>query len=112
MKNLTLIIPAKMEKESLPEVLYEIEKFNYHVKIILEKSDNETIKAVENFNHEIIFQAEKGYGNALISGINNCETKYFCIFNADGSFVPDELQHMYNLLEDGNGDFVFGKPFN
>ena len=37
MKNLTLIIPAKMEKESLPEVLYEIEKFNYHVKIILEK---------------------------------------------------------------------------
>ena len=111
MKNLTLIIPAKMEKESLPEVLYEIEKFNYHVKIILEKSDDETIKAVENFNHEIIFQAEKGYGNALISGINNCETKYFCIFNADGSFNPKEIEPMINKLENENLDFVFASRY-
>ena len=100
-----------MEKESLPEVLYEIEKFSYHVKIILEKNDNETIKAVENFNYEIIFQAEKGYGNALISGINNCETKYFCIFNADGSFNPKEIEPMINKLENENLDFVFASRY-
>ena len=52
MKNLTLIIPAKMEKESLPEVLYEIDKFNYNVKILLEKNDNETIKLI---NERAIF---------------------------------------------------------
>ena len=54
MENLTLIIPAKMEKESLPIVLNEIKKFNYKAKIILDKNDTETIKAIENFNHKII----------------------------------------------------------
>ena len=100
-----------MEKESLPEVLYEIEKFSYHVKIILEKNDNETIKAVENFNYEIIFQAEKGYGNALITGIKNVDTDYFCIFNADGSFNPKEIEPMINKLENENLDFVFASRY-
>ena len=31
----------------------------------------------------------------LIQGIKNVRTKYFCIFNADGSFNPIELDEMY-----------------
>ena len=39
--------------------------------------------------NEIIFQKGKGYGNALIEGINLINTEYLCIFNADGSFNPN-----------------------
>ena len=39
---------------------------------------------------KILKQSQKGYENALIEGINNTNTKYFCIFNADGSFDPAE----------------------
>ena len=39
---------------------------------------------------------KKGYGAALIEGIKNVKTKYFCIFNADGSFNPKELSIMLN----------------
>ena len=41
MKNLTLLIPAKKEKESLPVVLKEIKKFDCNIKVILEKNDIE-----------------------------------------------------------------------
>ena len=106
MEHLTLVIPAKNEKESLPSVLEELKRFNLKILVILEKNDLETINSINNYDCEILYQEDKGYGDALIHGINKTKTKYFCIFNADGSFVPDELQHMYNLLEDGNGDFV------
>ena len=39
MSDLTLIIPAKNEKESLPRVLDELKKFNVKKNIILEASE-------------------------------------------------------------------------
>ena len=39
MDNLTLIIPAKNESESLPKVLEDLSKYNFKINIILEKED-------------------------------------------------------------------------
>ena len=52
-----------------------------------------------------------GYGNALIEGINYCKTKYFCIFNADGSFNPDEIKEMMNKINLNNIDFIFASRY-
>ena len=43
MNNLTLIIPAKKEKESLSKVLDELKPYNYKIVVVLEKEDYETI---------------------------------------------------------------------
>ena len=80
MENLTLLIPAKFESESLPSVLTELKKFNYKICVILKETDLTTINSIKDFNIEIIYQKGVGYGNALIEGINNCHTEYFCIF--------------------------------
>ncbi len=111
MNNLTLIIPAKNEKESLPSVLDELIKFNFKPLIILEEKDTETIESIKNYDCKLIFQTQKGYGNALIEGIQNVTTKNFCIFNADGSFDPVELEKMYNLVEIEKYDLVFGSRY-
>ena len=88
MKNLTLVIPAKQEKESLPKVLNELKKYKVKKIVVLEKKDIDTIKSIKNFNCKILFQKNNGYGAAIIEGIKTVRTKYFCIFNADGSFNP------------------------
>ena len=110
MKNLTLIIPAKNESESLPEVLKEIKDYECKVIVILEASDIETIEAIENFDCKIVYQSDKGYGNALIEGMSNVETEYLCIFNADGSFNPKYLNEMLNTCRN-NIDFVFASRY-
>ena len=110
MKNLTLIIPAKNESESLPRVLTEIKDYDCSVIIILESSDIETINAAKNFNCKIVHQSDKGYGNALIEGINSVDTEYLCIFNADGSFNPKYLNEMLNTCSN-NLDFVFASRY-
>ena len=85
MNNLTLIIPAKNESESLPKVIKELNSYNYKISVVLHETDYATIESIKEFDIEIIYQKNKGYGDALIEGIKKCKTDLFCIFNADGS---------------------------
>jgi len=110
-KNLTLIIPAKNEKESLPYVLDEIKNLDCKKKVILASDDLETIDAIKNLDAEIVYQNNRGFGDALISGINSVDTDYFCIFNADGSFDPSELTNMMLLIKESNSDFIFASRY-
>ena len=111
MKNITLIIPAKYEKESLPSVLLELNKFSFNIIVVLEPTDHETIDSIKDFDCTVIHQINKGYGDALILGIKSVKTEYFCIFNADGSFNPIEISGMYSSLIDKEGDIIFGSRY-
>ena len=111
MNNLTLVIPAKNEKDSLPKVLDELKNYSLKILIILEKEDEETIQSARNYNCEILYQNGKGYGDALIHGINSVKTELFCIFNADGSFNPNELPKMLEQMTFEKADFVFGTRY-
>lgn len=111
MNNLTLIIPAKLESESLPSVLDELASYKFNINIVLHKSDNLTIDAIKKFDLKIIFQKNHGYGDALIQAIRECKTEYFCIFNADGSFNPSEIIPMFENLKEQNLDFIFGSRY-
>ena len=103
--DLTLVIPAKYESESLPIILDDLKKFNFQIIVSLHHEDKLTIKAINSYNLRTVMQKNKGYGNALIEGINACKTKYFCIFNADGSFDENDLPKMLDLNK--KNDFIF-----
>jgi len=110
MNDLTLIIPAKKEAESLPVFLKEIEKYECKKLIVLQKEDVETKKSIENIkNIEIHEQKINGYGSALIEGINSVKTDYCCIINADGSMDPKYLEDMRKQCT--KLDFVFGSRY-
>ena len=109
MNNLTLIIPAKQESQSLPIVLQEIEKLECKKIVILEETDLETISAINNLDCKIIYQNNRGYGDALIEGINSVQTEYLCIFNADGSFDPKYLSKKLELCKER--DYVFSSRY-
>ena len=109
MNDLTLIIPAKNEKESLPRVLQNLKNYNYQVIVSLQKNDLETKNSIRNFDVIIHQQTGIGYGNSITEGINRCSTKYFCIFNADGSFEIKDLEKM--LIKCKNNDFVFASRY-
>ena len=110
MKNLTLVIPAKYEADSLPKVLEEVKAFGCKIIIVLESNDIETINSTKGYNCNLIYQSEKGYGNALIEGMNSVQTDYLCIFNADGSFDPKYLNEMLSKCEE-NYDFIFASRY-
>jgi glycosyltransferase involved in cell wall biosynthesis len=110
MQDVTLVIPAKFESESLPRVLKEIESIAAQKIIVIPKDDLTTLNSIKDYDHKIIHQNEEGFGAALIEGINSVQTKYFCIFNADGSFDPKYLKGMREKLDLKN-DFVFSTRY-
>jgi len=111
MYKLSLVIPAKKEKESLPKVLDEIKDYNVNKLVVLEPEDHETIDSIKDYECEIIYQQKKGYGDAIKLGIQNVKSEYFCIFNADGSFNPLELKNMEKILEKRDADLVFASRY-
>ena len=114
MNDITLLIPAKNEKESLPIVIKELVQYDFQKLVVLSETDIETINAIKHLNVNIL-KIDKdldSYGNALRFGINEINTKYLCIFNADGSFDPKELRKMRNMLEINNLDFIFGSRYS
>ena len=110
MSDLTLIIPAKNEREALPIFLNEIKDYNYKKLIVIDTEDTETEREIRKYqNIEILVQKESGYGNALIEGINNSKTEFCCIINADSSMNPKYLKEMLQLCE--NKDFIFASRY-
>ena len=111
-KEVTLIIPAKQESISLPVVLRKLEKYNFEILIVLDRNDIQTIESIKYLKHKLIYQDQKGYGNAIICGINNSQTKYSCIFNADGSFEEEDITKMRNKIFESSLDFVFASRYS
>ena len=106
--NLTLLIPAKEDADCLFYVLNELKNFDVEKIIVI---PNNAILP-ENFKFEkikVIHQSKGGYGNALIEGMQEVKTDFFCIFNADGSFNPSELNDMLKLTKDF--DYVFASRY-
>ena len=63
MQDLTLVIPAKYESESLPIFLNEIIDLDCKKLIVLEADDAKTINSINDFDEiELLFQNKKGYG--------------------------------------------------
>ena len=110
MIDVTLVIPAKNESESLPKVLDELNKFDVKKIVVMSKDDLDTLNSIKKYNVRTIFQEGHGFGNALRTGIHSVETKFFCVFNADGSFDPKDLSKLRKILFDG-ADFVFSSRY-
>ena len=111
MKNLTLVIPAKNESESLPKVLQELKSYECKKLVILSKGDEVTYNSIKNYDCLIEYQTKSGYGNAIIEGINKVESEYLSIFYADGSTDPKDLEKMIRKLSNENLDLVFGSRY-
>jgi len=110
MRDVTLVIPAKFEADSLPKVLKELEKFSVKKIIVMPRNDHFTLNSIKKYKSDIIFQKKNGYGSAIIQGILSVKTKYFCIFNADGAFNPKYLKKMRTKLNK-QYDFVFNTRY-
>lgn len=107
MIDLTLIIPVKNEIESLPKFLDEVLKNEIKILLVIDPNDKNSYNS-EIFNNNLInilVTKNTGYGNALIDGIRQVKTKYFCIINADGSMNPNEIPNMMYLTS--KYSFVF-----
>jgi len=109
--KVSLVIPAKNEKESLGKVLTELKQYSIvnDIIIIVDSKKDNSIKIAKKFNTKLIVQKKSGYGNAIIEGFKYTKNKYGFIFNADYSFHPKYLKLMLSNKKKNN--FIFGSRY-
>ena len=113
-KNISIVIPARDEEKSLKILLKKFDKFKkYYEEIIIVdgKSTDKTIRVAREFGCKIIKQKKLGYGDAIIQGVNQVKTKYFIIFDADGSKDPIYLKKFSNELKKNRNNIIFAERY-
>ena len=56
---------CKKWERPLPIVLDELKDYDLKVIIVLEENDKETIESTQKYNCKLVYQENKGYGDAL-----------------------------------------------
>ena len=114
--ELTILIPAFNEETTIEIVIQKAKKWIEQNKIkseVLVVNNNSVDKtkeyAIKN-GVRVIDVLERGYGNAIISGIKEAKGKNIIMGDADDSYDFLEITDFYNELEKGY-DLVIGNRF-
>ncbi len=117
MSNLSVIIPAYNEEESLkllmPELLTFVKKHGLQLIVINDGSSDNSRKVLEGFegadnfkfyNHKV----NRGYGGAIKTGIRNSETTYSITIDADGQHDLADVLALHSTIKEEDADMIVG----
>jgi len=122
MKDLTVIMPAFNEEDSLLVYLPKVIEFcrQNEVKIIIvnDGSSGKTKDILEEISREYLFltvihhKINKGYGAALKTGLNIADSKYIISLDTDGQHNVDDISKLYKRAIFEDADMVVGRRSN
>ncbi len=111
--QLSVIIPALDEEESLPSLVNELYEnldktgVDYEILVIDDGSKVNVSSILEESKNLKIFRNKytKGQSQALLSGIKNSIYKYVVILDADGQNPPYEIINLLNEFNESEGRY-------
>ena len=120
--DLTLVVPAYNEEESLkqflPELLEFCERNGTQLVIVDDCSKDGTgamldeAAATHSFLRVSHHKVNRGYGGALISGLQLADTRFSVTLDADGQHRLEDVLHLLEKQEQSNADLVVGARGN
>ena len=117
-KLFTIILPCLNEDATILKRVKSIEKTlgkseykNDYDILICDNGSTDNSKNIYKKNSiNYISEGKRGYGNAIISGIEKSKTKYVVMLDGDMSYKCDDIPRFINELNKGN-DIVIGNRF-
>jgi glycosyltransferase involved in cell wall biosynthesis len=118
--QISVIIPAQDEEESLPELskwisrVMETQRFSYEVIIIDDGSSDHTWEKITEINASdsrfkgIRFNRNFGKSAALQTGFRACSGKVVITMDADLQDSPDEIPELYDMISKEKFHLVSG----
>ncbi len=118
--NISIIVPAYNEEESLPELcdwihrVMDEQKLTYEVIIIDDGSTDDSWRVINQISgsnsniKSLKFSRNYGKSAALNAGFKACEGQVVITMDADLQDSPDELPELYRLIQEEGYDLVSG----
>jgi dolichol-phosphate mannosyltransferase len=115
LEKLTFVIPSKNEEKNIISVQEEIYKYAPHSRIILVvDSDNDSTLNYINYklnDIKVVISSKKGFGAAIIQGLNLVSTEFCCVCLSDGSSNVKDFIEMQKILINKDLDIIFGSRY-
>jgi glycosyltransferase involved in cell wall biosynthesis len=113
MSNIKVIIPAYNEENSIAHVIGDIPDFVTEIIVVDNNSTDATSEVAKKAGATVLFEENKGYGNACLKGIKNLgsfsEKPEIVVFmDGDYSDYPEELSKIVAPILENDFDFVIG----
>lgn len=111
--KISIVIPALNEEEGIGLVINQVpvEQLNnagYDVEIIVvdNASTDNTAKIAQEHGAKVVFQPQRGYGNAYKAGFNNATGDIIVSGDADMTYPFDDTLRLVKILKAHNLDFL------
>ena len=119
-QTVTIVLPTYEEVESLPSLIAAIETIrvddlsDLSLLIVDDNSNDGTESLIEELAlpwvQLIVRRNERGLSSAVLRGLQEVETEFCVIMDADGSHPPEAVPSTIQALRDG-ADFVVGSRY-
>jgi glycosyltransferase involved in cell wall biosynthesis len=109
--NLTLIIPALNEAESIGRLLNTLPKHLFTQTLVVDNGSTDgTAEAARRSGAEVIIEPRRGYGRACQAGLAALrpETNAVMFMDADLSDDPADIESLWEAFSAGGWDLVVG----
>mgnify|MGYP001822785142 CR=1 FL=1 len=113
MRDISVIIPAFNEADSIAKVIADIPEVVSEIIVVDNNSTDNTSIAATAAGATVLFEPQKGYGYACLKGINYLSNRsnppsIVVFMDGDYSDYPEDLHDIVKPITDGEVDFVIG----
>ena len=115
--DLTILLPCLDEAETLPTCIQKAQKsikdlaLDGEVLVADNGSTDGSQALAIRFGARVISVKQKGYGAALLAGIEAAKSEFIIMGDADDSYALDDISGFVSALRIGGADLVMGNRF-
>jgi dolichol-phosphate mannosyltransferase len=99
--DVTILLPAFNERESIGEVIKSIKKYGYsNILVVDNLSEDDTYSQAKSNGASMAFEVKRGKGNAIKKGLSLINTPYIVMMDSDYTYPAKYINDIVELLED------------
>jgi glycosyltransferase involved in cell wall biosynthesis len=113
--KLSVVIPALNEEgivgktvKSVPLKKLSEKGFDTEIIVVDNASEDNTGNEAKEAGAKVIYEENRGYGNAYIRGLNEANGDIIVMGDADGTYPLNEVYEFIQPILTGEADFVMG----
>ena len=119
MKKVSIIIPVYNEKDTVEELLFNVDKADFsglekEIIIVDDASVDKTTEILKNLQqkYKILFhEGNQGKGAAIRTAVKEATGDIIVIQDADLEYLPDDYNKLLPLIINDEADVVYGSRF-
>ena len=118
--DIVVVIPTLNEENGIAPTISSIKealgaRYSYKIVVVDGLSSDKTVEIAKSMGAKVIRQRRRGYGDALQAGFCFVDTRMkasiMVMMDSDGTYDPEDIVNMADIINSGEADFVIGNRF-